>query len=1024
MDIESQNVNIHTIYYVKLIQRRFKLLKDLKDINDHLFKKIKDLSLKMLINLSSLQNKKIFSDTPGHYNLVLDKIKKQILTLSTIPKVMMFKDNLFKTNIILREIYQQLQICLNHIAPKNFSDLLYHLTGDTYCHLYYNNEQIDFINKMFCCIMAWHSDLHEQPVMIIPPNSSNNEIVKSHVESSLLATILGVKSNNVKISTIINNLTKHKKNNDKKSYRKNHFNKNDIISKVTDESRIVFYKSNSGSMLEELNGVILYLKYYDSYIAIQGYLQDDVLSLMKDHPIIANKLMAIKKEINYNNISIPNSFRLNFLNILSLKDILTLSPPDISSKLSLQYNDYKNLISKPLLVLINDFLLASKSRKKDILLCLLLTDNDDNNLAGTLFDTLKQQSKTNLAEQLSLGLPINLRNKLDLQMVNQEQEEEKLTKLTESDIPYEKRISLLNVDENVKFKAMEKLKSIKNNFQGDSKAATWLDGLLKVPFGIYKENPILSFKESFTDKVNKKYNTTISSEHEITSLLKLHKDTDLLEKWNVFKTDGKEYIKYVREMLDTAVYGHNDAKLQIERVIGQWINGNVKGAVLGLQGPPGTGKTSLAVKGLSKCLKDADGTPRPFAFLPIGGSANGSTLVGHNYTYVGSTWGRIVDILITAKCMNPIIFIDEIDKVSRTEYGKEIISILTHLTDSTQNNEFEDKYFSGIKFDLSKALIVFSFNDVSLIDPILKDRITIIDTHPLSLPKKITISNDFVIPEILKEIGFGTDEIVFSDEIITYLIETYTFEAGVRKLKEKYYEIVRELNLRKIYQNDDFPIPFNVTKEFIDDLFHKKPKIRIKTIHSEPQVGLVNGLYATSTGIGGLTIIQILKHPSDKNLDISMTGKQGDVMKESIEYAFKIAFGLLSFEQQKQLINQEDKFGLHVHTPEAAVPKDGPSAGAAITLAFYSILTGRKINNEVAMTGEIDLLQNVTAIGGLDAKLLGARRAGVKKVLIPQENEEDLIRLREDKISPECDDFVVIPVSHFSQVLKEALIED
>ena len=1001
------------------IQLRFRVLKLLKRSNYKLFDTIKNMALKMLINLSSLHNKKVFVDTPGHYNLVLNKIKKNILELKSIPKVMTFKNNLKNINDKLYSIDNKFKECLNHITPDNFHDLMEYLTKDPYFHVNYDTSDMDFINKLFKPIMVWDSEFHKIPVEIIPDDATSTEIVQSKTESSILATILGTEFNTNKITNIIKKLSKNK--NNKNSYRKNHFTRQDLLIKVSEKNKI-FYSRNTraNSMLEELNGIIIYIKYYHKYIAIQGYLQDDILSLMKDHPVVSTKLNIIKKEINYNNITIHTSFRNNFLDILSLKDILTLSPSDISSKLSLEYNDYKNLSSKPLLVLINDFLLASKTRKKDILLCLLLSDN---NLAATLFDTLKQQSKTNLAQELLNGLPIVIRNKLDLQLTLQEHEEEKLNKITESDIPYEKRIHLLDTDETVKFKAMEKLKSIKTNFQGDSKAATWLDGLLKIPFGTYRESPILTFKQDFIKKINKKYSVNISSEHEITNLLKIHKNNSMLDSWKTFKTDSQKYLGSVRQVLDEAVFGHNDAKTQIERVIGQWINGNVKGAVLGLQGPPGTGKTSLAVKGLSKCLKDSDGTSRPFAFLPIGGSSNGSTLVGHNFTYVGSTWGRIVDILITTKCMNPIIFIDEIDKVSRTEHGKEIISILTHLTDSTQNHEFEDKYFAGIKFDLSKALIIFSFNDVNLIDPILQDRITIIDTHPLTLPEKITISKNFVVPEILKEIGFGIEEIIFSDDIITYLIETYTFEAGVRKLKEKYYEIIREINLRKIHENDSFSIPYTVEKTFIENLFNKKPKMRVKTIHHEPKSGLVNGLYATTAGIGGLTVIQVLKHPSDKNLDISMTGKQGEVMKESVNYAFKIAFGLLPFEKQKELINQEDKFGLHIHTPEAAVPKDGPSAGAAITLAFYSILTDKKVNNKVAMTGEIDLLQNVTAIGGLGAKLLGAKRAGATKVLIPQENEQDLERLRLEGISPEDDDFVVIPVSHFSHVLEHALIE-
>ena len=195
----------------------------------------------------------------------------------------------------------------------------------------------------------------------------------------------------------------------------------------------------------------------------------------------------------------------------------------------------------------------------------------------------------------------------------------------------------------------------------------------------------MSFKKEFSEKLN---NSNINSVEEINSYLMNSEDENLKNEWNEYNIDKSNYLDFAKTKLDDAVYGHTEAKVQLQRIFAQWINGESKGAILGLLGPPGTGKTSLAKNGLSKCLIDNDNEERPFIFLPIGGSVNGSTLVGHNYTYVGSTWGRIVDGLISAECMNPIIFIDEVDKISNTEYGREIISILTHLTDATQNDSF------------------------------------------------------------------------------------------------------------------------------------------------------------------------------------------------------------------------------------------------------------------------------------------------------------------------------------------------
>ena len=274
-----------------------------------------------------------------------------------------------------------------------------------------------------------------------------------------------------------------------------------------------------------------------------------------------------------------------------------------------------------------------------------------------------------------------------------------------------------------------------------------------------------------------------------------------------------------------------------------------------------------------------------------------------------------------------------------------------------------------------------------------------------------------MIPEILKDVGFSKDEIIFSDSIITFIIERYTHEAGVRKIKEKLVDIIRDINLTNTYESH---IPFVVTIEYIEQLFKNINYIRTTSCHSQPEVGLVNGLYATNSGIGGLTAIQVVKYPSEKMMDITITGQQGDVMKESVEYAMKIAYSLLSDEEKEKILEDsknKKNFGLLVHAPDAATKKDGPSAGAAITLAIYSVLTNKKIDNTIALTGEIDLWKNIKEIGGVYGKLTGAKKAGVKTVLIPRENLRDLEILREEGSSPEDENFKVISVDTIYDIM-------
>jgi ATP-dependent Lon protease len=490
-----------------------------------------------------------------------------------------------------------------------------------------------------------------------------------------------------------------------------------------------------------------------------------------------------------------------------------------------------------------------------------------------------------------------------------------------------------------------------------------------------------------------------------------------------------KYMQNVKSTLDKAVHGHDKAKKQIERIIGQWINGSQDGYCFGFEGPPGCGKTTLAKKGLADCLKDEHGEPRPFAMIQMGGDANGSSLHGHNYTYVGSTWGSIVQILIDKKCMNPIIFIDEIDKISKTEHGKEIIGILTHLLDPAQNDCFQDKYFSGIDLDLSKALFILSYNDAELIDKILLDRVHRVKFKSLTIDEKIVISNTHILPEVYEKMGLQ-GMINFQNDILKFIIEEYTSEAGVRKLKEILFEIVGEINLDILKKFDtSYEIPINITIEDIKTKYFKdKQEILIRKIRDKNEIGFINGMYATSLGSGGTLPIHAKYFPSDKFLDLKLTGLQQDVMRESMHVSLTVAWNLTSQERQIELRKIYDvinnKCGINIHTGDNAVSKDGPSGGCAITCALYSLLNNIPIKPEFGVTGEIQMSGDVTAIGGLNYKILGSIKSNVTSFIFPKENKKDfdefLAKYKDDDI---IKNIKFYPISNVLEALDLLLVK-
>ena len=873
-------------------------------------------------------------------------------------------------------------------------------------------------------------------------------------------------------------------------------------------------------------------------IIISGIVDNMLISCLNE-PYINDRTNELFQE-KPNEPSFMTQDYTCFIQTLILKDFLVYNNKELFQRY-LGYINQTNLIKqKTISQIVKEFINAPLFSQRKTLIQLLMKKEDPEfqYLAYLLYDLLSNDSSSQIdtTEQTLLfdSLPWTIKKYFRDAMKNTMKYTKSLSNFDENNIPIEQQICLMKASDNIKEKAMIKLKEVKSKSEDSgSKARQYLDGLLKIPFGIFKQEEILilmkTINETFIKMINtleksKKYefdktfvrknhytimeikNFTNCLQNNIVSYLnkdninilianlskgkrkdlvkniniinKLLKDNNikkerichsgkkskymkeqialLVQKFSnnqdiisplvkLYKKDFSLYhnknlsnqitdinnswnkindnMNDIHDTLETSIYGHKKAKRQIERVIGQWITGKQTGYCFGFEGPPGVGKTSLARKGLAQCLKDKDGVIRPFSFIALGGSSNGSTLAGHNYTYVGSTWGKIVNILMDSKCMNPIIFIDELDKVSRTENGKEIIGILTHLIDGTQNECFQDKYFNGIDLNLSKALFVFSYNDVSLIDKVLLDRIHRVKFDNLTLEDKLIITKDYILPEIYENMKLE-QTVYISDDVITYIIEQYTNESGVRKLKEILFEIISEINLKILNNADDnIELPIKISKKNIKEQYLKeRHEINHKKIHNESSIGIINGLWANALGMGGIIPIESMFIPATNFLDLKLTGLQGDVMKESMTVAKTLAWKLTPDNRKTELLESFEKNklqGIHIHCPEGAVPKDGPSAGTAITVTLFSLLNNKKIKHKLAITGEINLQGRVTAIGGLDLKILGGIRAGVKTFVFPEENDKSFKLFWEKYKEKEyLKDITFIKVDNIHEVLK------
>jgi len=522
--------------------------------------------------------------------------------------------------------------------------------------------------------------------------------------------------------------------------------------------------------------------------------------------------------------------------------------------------------------------------------------------------------------------------------------------------------------------------------------------------GYEKQLKKLKAPKEVKEKIKKEIDRlkTISTNSSESTVSRGYIETLLELPWDKSSKDNKD-LDRAREILNKDHYGLEKVKERmLEFLAVRNLTSKGQSPIICLVGPPGTGKTSIA-------RSVAESLDKKMVRISLGGVKDEAEIRGHRRTYVGAMPGRIVAGMKQAKVKNPLMLLDEIDKVS-SDYKGDTSAALLEVLDQEQNVRFVDHYVE-VPVDLSEVLFICTANDINAIPRPLLDRMEVIEVTSYTENEKFHIAKEHLLSKQIKKNGLKIKQIKVSDEAIKHIIRFYTREAGVRNLERRLGEICRKAAL-DIYENKT--TKYVVDTENLKDILGKE-RYAYDLANEKPEVGIVRGLAWTSVG-GDTLEIEVNVMPGRGEL--KLTGQMGDVMKESamagLTYIRSIADG---YDIKKKTFVEKD---IHIHIPEGAVPKDGPSAGITMATAMLSALTGRKVRSDIAMTGEITLRGRVLPIGGLKEKTLAAKNAGIKTVLVPKKNEKDIEEISEEILSG----LKIVFVETMDEVLKAALLED